>query len=597
VNTGVSHAATPLVLLLNNDTEALKPGWLEEMVGWMSLKDVGAVGAKLFYPDGTLQHAGVIVGSHGGLAEHIFHRLPGNAVGLNFLSHAARNVTAVTAACMLTSKAAFDEVKGFDETNFGMEYNDVDYCLRLGQAGKRIVFTPQATFLHHCGKSRGVGFRPREHVNFLRRYPGIKDSFYNESLSLEMPVSINPGHFAHATRLDKLKVLDISHNLNLEGAPKVSFDRATYFASEAGYDITVASHSDGPLREQYEEAGLSVTIVNPPSPKFDQTASEYAERVLAIGHSLDASSFDLIICNTLVTFWGTFLAKSFGLPVIWHVHESTTLGKFFEHVPALGKLIESCFTYADRIAFEAESTRRIFDQYDSCGNFVTIPGSVDVDAIDAYQARHSRDSLRRRHGIDPRTTVVSLIGTTCARKGQHLFLEAIRKLQFEGGIDPADVCFLMVGARESPYLDFLRDQLAASGVENTHLIEESDDIYRFYRLSDILVCASYQESFPRVILEAMAFKLGIVGTAVFGINEMISDGDDGYLVPAGDALQLAQRILWLVKKPDVREEFGAKAHAKVTRLFNNRIQLRKRLDLTKEVVASHPSLCLERSWN
>src|SRR5260370_38195793 len=151
------------------------------MVGWMSIGGVGAVGAKRLYPDSTIQLAGVVVGERLGLAEHIFHGLGKDIVGVNFLTHAARNVSAVTAACMLTSKAVFDEVNGFDQANFAIEWNDVDYCLRLGQAGKRIVFTPQAVFLHHCGKSRGgLGHRPQEQGKFLRRYPAIKNPVYNE---------------------------------------------------------------------------------------------------------------------------------------------------------------------------------------------------------------------------------------------------------------------------------------------------------------------------------------------------------------------------------------------------------------------------------
>src|SRR5205807_5531871 len=179
--------------------------------------------------------------------------------------------------------------------------------------------------------------------------------------------------------------------------------------------------------------------------------------------------------------------------------------------------------------------------------------------------------------------------TTCARKGQHLFLEAIRKLQFEGGVDPARVCFLMVGARESPYLDFLRDQLEASGVKNTFLIDEREDAYDFFYLSDIFVSASFHESFPRAILEAMAFGLGIVSADVIGVQELISDGNEGFLVPVGDALQLAHRIMWLVEKPDVREQLGAKARAKATRLFNSNLRLPQYLSLAREVVARHTS--------
>lgn len=596
VNEGVARATTPLVLLLNNDTEAIRPGWLEDMVGWMSIDGVGAVGAKLLYPDSTIQHAGVVVGEHGGLAEHIFNGLGKDIVGVNFLTHAARNVSAVTAACMLTSKAVFDKVNGFDEANFAMEWNDVDYCLRLGQAGKRIVFTPQAVLLHECGKSRGcLGFRPQEHVNFLQRYRGIKDPFSNESLDLDrLPVAVKPRHFVHTGRVGKLKVLVISHNLNFEGAPRVLFDHVIYLSRFGEYQITVVSPLDGPLQNHYERASIPVIIVKDALLREEarENFTDYTQRLQRIGKRLRVEAFDLIICNTLAGFWGVTLAKLFDLPVIWHIHESASLDQFFRFDPIL-EPVQNCFGSADRVTFVADATRRLFAQHDSRDNFITISGSVDVGAIDEFCERHERDLLRRKHGINTDQTVVSLVGTTCRRKGQHVFLQAIKKLQSEHPSAFAKVCFLMVGARKSPYLeeslylDFLRAQIESSGATNIRLVEEREDVYDFYRLSDIFVCASFEESFPRVILEAMAFKLGIVSTNVFGIPEMISDGDEALLVSAGDACGLAQRILRLVQEPQNRKQLGDRAHARVSRCFTNRGQLRKHLDLTKEVVARH----------
>ena len=588
VNEGVARARTPWVLLLNNDTEAIDAGWLEDMAGWMSVAGVGAVGAKLLYPDGTIQHAGVIVGSHGGLAEHIFHRLPKDVIGFNFLTHAARNVTAVTAACMLTSKAALNSVNGFDEENFGMEYNDVDYCLRLGQTGQRIVFTPQAVLLHHCGKSRGFDFRPQEHVNFLRRYPGIKDAFYNESLDPDrMPVTIKPSHFVHSGRIAPLRILDVSHNLNFEGAPKVSFDRSRYLASEGKCKVTVLAHSEGPLRSHYAAAGIEVFVEKEPFSKPDEAEHEYIARLRLLAARLDTGSFDLIICSTLVTYWAVLLAKTLDLPVIWFIHESTSVDAFFERTPTLAGLIKTCLQDADCVAFEANTTRRLYDLYDERGNFRTLPGSVSVDEIDAFCENYSCAAVREKYLVDPSATVITLIGTTCARKGQHVFLRAIKTLQAQPSPEINRLVFLMLGGRESPYLDFLRGQLRESGVQNTLIVPECDEVYDYYRLSDIFVCASYQESFPRVILEAMAFKLGIVSTSVFGISEMIGNGEDGFLVSAGDVDALAARILWLAQNPEQRRLMGDKAHSKITRLFNSSVQLPKRACLAKEVVARH----------
>jgi glycosyltransferase involved in cell wall biosynthesis/cellulose synthase/poly-beta-1,6-N-acetylglucosamine synthase-like glycosyltransferase len=587
INEGVAAATTPLVLLLNNDTEALAQGWLEEMVGWMSIDGVGAVGAKLLYPDNTIQHAGVVVGSHGGLADHIFHRLPQGVIGFNFLTHAARNVSAVTGACMLTSKAMFDTVGGFDQDALGMEYNDVDFCLRLGKAQKRVVFTPQAVLVHHCGQSRGESWRPAEHLNFLRRYRGVEDPYYNENFDLNRAMAVNPGHFLHKGRVGKLKVLMISHNLNLEGAPKVLFDHACYFVSAGGYHVTLVSQQDGPLRRRIEEAGISVEIVEGAVPRRGEITASYQARLRGIGTNLEAKSFDLVVCNTLTSFWGATLAELFDLPVIWHIHESTTLEQFFHFDPVPEGLVQRCLTSADRVVFEANATRQVLSRYQKRDNFETIRGSIDVTAIDRFREQHSQRSMKIKHGLDPDKIVVNLIGTTCPRKGQHVFIEAIKLLQTSWTGDISKICFLMLGARESPYLDLLNSKLKTINGTDTRLIGERDDVFDFYRLTDIFVCPSFQESFPRVILEAMAFKLAIISTDVFGIPEILTNNDEALLVRPGDAQHIARCIGDLVTTPEARLELGARAHAKVTRLFNSSAQLARQLDLTKEVVARH----------
>jgi glycosyltransferase involved in cell wall biosynthesis/GT2 family glycosyltransferase len=587
INEGVAAATTPLVLLLNNDTEALARGWLEEMVGWMSIDGVAVVGAKLLYPDRTIQHAGVVLGPHGGLADHLFHRLPENTIGFNFLTHAARNVSAVTAACMLTSKAAFDEMGGFDQDAFGMEYNDVDFCLRLAAARKRIVFTPQAKLLHHCGQSRGEGWRPAEHLNFLRRYPNIKDPYYNENLDLDRPVTVDPDHFLHKSRVGALKVLMISHNLNLEGAPKVLFDHATYFATHGGYDITIVSRQDGPLRESIENAGIALKIIEDALPLAGESRAAYTERLREVGAELEAEAFDLIVCNTLISFWGVILSGLFDVPVIWHIHESTALDRFFPFDSMPEGLVENCLALADRVVFEASATRRLFAPYKEQENFTTIRGSIDVEKIEEFCEKHTQHSLKLKHGIPSHKLVVTLIGTTCARKGQLVFVEAIDLIQTKWPDLISNLCFIMLGARESAYLNLLREKMETIRGTDTRLIEETHDVFDFYRLSDILICASFQESFPRVILEGMAFKLPIVSTDVFGIPEMIANHGEGFLVHPGDPLHLARCIENLARSPEARRELGAKAHAKVTRLFNSRTQLSRQLDLTKEVVARH----------
>ena len=154
VNAGVAAATGSIIVLLNNDVAVLRPGWLDAMVRQALRPEVGAVGAKLLYADGTLQHAGVVVGL-GGRAGHILRKRPGDTPGHLGRLRVAHEVSAVTAACLAVSRENYLAVGGFDAAAFPVDFNDVDFCLRLGAIGRKTVWTPAATLAHLESVSRG----------------------------------------------------------------------------------------------------------------------------------------------------------------------------------------------------------------------------------------------------------------------------------------------------------------------------------------------------------------------------------------------------------------------------------------------------------
>ena len=143
-NFAVKCATGEFLLFLNNDTEVISENWLEEMLKQFADPKVGAVGAKLLYPNGKIQHAGVKVGKN--IATHQFLKMRDEDLGEN---NVVRQVDAVTGACMLTRKDLFLELGGFDEKNLPIAYNDVDYCLKLRERGFKTIWTPE-TRLFHC---------------------------------------------------------------------------------------------------------------------------------------------------------------------------------------------------------------------------------------------------------------------------------------------------------------------------------------------------------------------------------------------------------------------------------------------------------------
>ena len=191
-NFAAEEAQGEYLLFLNNDVEILTPDWIEEMLQNCQQENVAAVGAKLYYPDDTIQHAGVVLGL-GGIAGHIMCRASREDPGYFGRMISVQEISAVTAACMMVKKSEFDSVKGFDET-FQVAFNDIDLCMKFRAAGKKIVFTPYAELYHYESKSRGLEDTPEKQFRFdkeVKRFQEkwaqqleMGDPYYSPNLSV-----------------------------------------------------------------------------------------------------------------------------------------------------------------------------------------------------------------------------------------------------------------------------------------------------------------------------------------------------------------------------------------------------------------------------
>lgn len=163
-NYGVAHAKGEYILLLNNDTEMITPTAIEEMLGICCRKEVGIVGAKLLYPDDTVQHAGVVVG-FGGYAGHVFHGIPRHDLGYMMRPMMNCNYSAVTAACLMVKRSVFDEVGGLTEI-YKVACNDIDFCLKVREKGYLVVYNAFSEWYHYESKSRGYEDTPEKMERF-----------------------------------------------------------------------------------------------------------------------------------------------------------------------------------------------------------------------------------------------------------------------------------------------------------------------------------------------------------------------------------------------------------------------------------------------
>lgn len=193
INFGVKNSTGDYIIQLNNDTELMTPNWIQEMLGFAQREDVGAVGVELFYPDNTIQHAGIIIGI-GGVAGHVFKNLPKGIHGYFSKDAMIQNLSAVTAACIMTPKSIYDDVDYMDE-KFKVAFNDVDFCLKIREKGKLIVYNPFVQFKHYESKSRGFEDTPEKKERFQAEIDRFHDKwqsvldkgdpYYNINLRLD----------------------------------------------------------------------------------------------------------------------------------------------------------------------------------------------------------------------------------------------------------------------------------------------------------------------------------------------------------------------------------------------------------------------------
>jgi glycosyltransferase involved in cell wall biosynthesis len=224
------------------------------------------------------------------------------------------------------------------------------------------------------------------------------------------------------------------------------------------------------------------------------------------------------------------------------------------------------FKMADSIVFVSNATRNIYADLEYNGNFTTIYNGIDIRRIEDFKKLNKKEELKKQYNFSNNDTVITVVGTTCERKGQKYFMEAA--INILKTTNRSDLQFLVVGARDIPYLQELVEMVENSGYkDNIHFIKETDKVFSYYLISDIFACTSLVESLPRVILEAMAFELPIIASNIYGVPEEIEDKKSGILVKAGDAVELSNQILNLIENKDMARDLARNAFLSVKTKF------------------------------
>ncbi len=343
-----------------------------------------------------------------------------------------------------------------------------------------------------------------------------------------------------------LRVMVVTHNLNFEGAPWFIFELAQFLAKQPNTTVEVVSPQAGPMYDVFVQAGMPVKVVDVGPALRAKSAADFDSALRTATADLTWDTTDLVIANTMVSFWAIHAARAAGKPSLLYVHESSPVRRFFEldYSAQLFPVIEDAFRSATRVVFTADSSRRVFESLGDRGNFTLLPSWVDAARIDRFAATHANADLRRKHALESDAVLVVNIGSVCERKGQHVYIQAVDLLKTElAKTYPGKrIQFLMVGARPGLFLETLKEEITRLGVgELMKFAPETGEIFDYYQVADVFVCTSFEESFPRVLLESAAFRRLIVSTDVNGIAEMIGP-DEAWLMPPGDRYRLAEGV-------------------------------------------------------
>lgn len=555
-NRAVEQLDAEFVLFLNDDTEVIAPEWLSQMAGYLQIPGVGAVGGRLRFPDGRIQHAGIVHGYYNGMAGPAFKLLPASNHGYLSYTMVARNYSAVTAACLLTSRELFLSLGGFDEHAFPVAYNDVDYCNRLRAAGHRVAYCPEAELIHREGHSRGFEDNPAELAAFRRKYAAPRDPFYNPNLSLAHERFEVDSRTLASDAVKPIRALMCAFTLNREGAPHSQFELTVRLKETGVLDPIIYCPQEGPLLDAYKQQGIRVEVFDHPLSGVHEPAA-YDRAIQSFASKIEDWNVDLVYGNTRQTFYAIEAAKRLGLPSIWNLRESEPWQTYFDY---LGSEISAralqCFSYPYKVIFVADATRESCSPLNTHHNFITIHNGLDRERFDCALNRHPRDAARTRLNIASTELAILVLGTVCERKGQLDLVEAVAQLpeQSTGKLR----CFI-VGNRGNDYGARLRSAIEALPVSKRSRIEleeETSSPAMYYAAADVLVFTSRVESFPRVILEAMAAGLPIITTPVFGVVEQVRENINALFYQPGDSGGLADCIDRLLRDQHLRQRLA-----------------------------------------
>jgi D-inositol-3-phosphate glycosyltransferase len=335
------------------------------------------------------------------------------------------------------------------------------------------------------------------------------------------------------TRRAAIRLVAFTHRLDLGGGQLYLQDLLRELLPDPDLDCLVVSAADGPLRHELESIGAEVRVTAFPV----STLEEYEDRVVELASVVRERDANVVLVNTMMSGIGADLAARLGIPAIWVIRESFVPDDFWPAAygedgvdPHVRDAIERRLSGAGAVVFEADATRAAYAPLTDSQRAVTIPHGVPLGPIDVHSGV-DRGVARRVGGFAETADVVLNVGTIEPRKGQAALMLAFAEIADEF----PDATLVVVGDIGDTYATAVRAMARRLQLGNRLRIEPiTPDPHPWYAIANAFVLPSDVESLPRVLLEAMAFGLPVAATAVWGIPEIIDDGENGLLFEARD---------------------------------------------------------------